>query len=452
MAASKENRGDAPPERLRPKRILLECTWTYLHEINTGIARVVRGIVRNAPQLCEQYGIACQPVIIRADGFQAVGSLPSAGSGPAGGMEKKIISLISRAAGTAPGFNYFLTRTSPGRFILKLGGGIVKTAKEIVLSLLPRGGHVEVSPDDLVVMLDSSWKACPWDYIARLRKNGAVVAAVLYDMLPVRFPGSFYPDLVDVYRNWLSRACGHHDFFMAISGATRDDFLRYMSKNTGSPRAPRVEVFPLGADLHGSLASGAVRPVFQDVFRGGSRPFLIVCTLEPRKNHAFLLDAFDLAWKEGVDARLVIVGKIGWMCEPLVERIRKHPQFGRNLFMFNDAGDAEVAFAYENARAMVFPSVAEGFGLPIIESLSRGLPVLASDIPVHREVGGQYCTYFSLFSPRELADLLIRCLKQENFLKAPPPGQFKWTTWQESTRMFLEKILRVWAEKKAGQA
>ena len=127
-------------------------------------------------------------------------------------------------------------------------------------------------------------------------------------------------------------------------------------------------------------------------------------TLEPRKNHAMLLDAFERVWRTHPQSRLVIVGRFGWMCNDLVKRILHHAQYARSLFLFTNLSDAELAYCYEHATAFVFPSHAEGFGLPIVEALQHGLPVMASDIPIHREVVSDFCAYFDQHDPEELCD------------------------------------------------
>src|SRR5690606_41287928 len=97
-----------------------------------------------------------------------------------------------------------------------------------------------------------------------------------------------------------------------------------------------------------------------------------------------LLYASELLWAEGQDAVLCFVGKIGWKTKQLNEHLRQHPQQSKQLFMWNDLSDRELEYCYMNARSLVFPSYLEGFGLPLVEAMQRGLPAMASDIPVFR--------------------------------------------------------------------
>jgi alpha-1,2-rhamnosyltransferase len=181
-----------------------------------------------------------------------------------------------------------------------------------------------------------------------------------------------------------------------------------------------------------------VREVFDNAGRPG--PYLCVATIEPRKNHRYLLDAFDLAWTHGADAKLCVVGREGWKCAHVLKRIQKHPELGRRLFIFNDLSDGELKYCYGNAAAVILPSIAEGFGLPVVEALSLGCRAWLSDIPVFREVGRDYCLYFDLGSPQSLADLIMR--DERGLLEGParPPAEFLWPDWQESCRELLEKI------------
>ncbi|MEQ1890587.1 MAG: glycosyltransferase [Alphaproteobacteria bacterium] len=185
-----------------------------------------------------------------------------------------------------------------------------------------------------------------------------------------------------------------------------------------------------------------IRQTITDAF--ASRPaYLIVSTVEPRKNHAYLLDAFDLLWDQGYDISLIIAGRIGWKVKDLVARIMTHSQYGKRLFLLSDLTDQEVVYCYRHAKMLVFPSIVEGFGLPIVESLSNRLPVLASDTPVHREVGKNQIGYFDLSNPRHLSDTIKNI--EANGIPAglQVPDDYKWTSWRESTRQLLIKVMDI---------
>jgi alpha-1,2-rhamnosyltransferase len=165
--------------------------------------------------------------------------------------------------------------------------------------------------------------------------------------------------------------------------------------------------------------------------------YLTVGTLEPRKNHKYLLDAFDLLWKQGEKVHLYIIGKVGWKCEDLLERIESHAEYGRRLMFYDNANDAELVACYKAAKAVVFASHVEGFGLPLVEAWQQGTPVYASDIPVFREIGGQDTSFFDLDDPASLA-AIIRA-DQDN----EPTVNSEWINWKQSAQQLYDAADRI---------
>jgi glycosyltransferase involved in cell wall biosynthesis len=123
--------------------------------------------------------------------------------------------------------------------------------------------------------------------------------------------------------------------------------------------------------------------------------FVVVGTIEPRKNHAFLLQVWRrLAMELGAATpMLVLIGRRGWECEHVVDFLERCPETRRHVREVSDADDAQLAGWLAHARALLFPTFAEGYGLPVIEALSAGLPVIASDLSVFREVVGDIPDY-----------------------------------------------------------
>jgi alpha-1,2-rhamnosyltransferase len=204
--------------------------------------------------------------------------------------------------------------------------------------------------------------------------------------------------------------------------------------------------FTLGVDPDDLASERQVRTKIGSVFSPARPVYLAVGTLEPRKNHAYLLQVFQKLWDAGNNSALLIVGRVGWMCEELLESIQRHPRFGQQLFFMDDVNDAELGYCYAHARALLFSSLVEGFGLPIIEALRRGLPVFASDIPVFREVGGEYLVYFDPVAPVSLVNLL-REYEASGIYPARPPADFRWPDWSQSTTELLNQLVAAHSAK-----
>ena len=143
----------------------------------------------------------------------------------------------------------------------------------------------------------------------------------------------------------------------------------------------------------------------------------MVGTIEPRKGHAHVLDAFDQLWSRGLDVNLVIVGAEGWrhlrpnmrrVIPQIIARLRSHPEWGRRLFWVSRASDEYLEKIYATSSCLIAAAEGEGFGLPLIEAARHGLPIIARDIPVFREVAGEHAFYFA----GKDSDVLAEAIKQ----------------------------------------
>lgn len=127
---------------------------------------------------------------------------------------------------------------------------------------------------------------------------------------------------------------------------------------------------------------------------GNGKIFLMVGTIEPRKDHSLVLDTFEQLWTQGSGDKLCIIGKPGWNTEAFMLRLRTHPESGTRLLLLDHATDEILQEAYQRSDALIQASAGEGFGLPLIEAGQHGKPILCSDIPVFHEVGGSHALYF----------------------------------------------------------
>ncbi len=305
-----------------------------------------------------------------------------------------------------------------------------------------RAGKMNCVPGDVLVLLDSSWHADFFSHAERLKTQGVGIVAVVYDLIPLTHPQFCDAPLVKVFDRWFEWVANTADGFIAISATICNQVREDVVRRLGAAEADRrwYSHFHLGSELDRANRDGQVRERVRRLFSEGTSVYLMVSTIEPRKNHAYLLDAFEQLWAAGSSVVLCIVGRIGWKCAPLVERIRKHAEQGRRLFMFNDLSDTELEFCYRSSRALVFPSFVEGFGLPLVEAMQRGLPAMASDIPVFREIGDDFLAYFDLNDPASLAGLVRKFEESGRFPAARPLEQWSWPGWRDATRQLIQRI------------
>lgn len=154
-----------------------------------------------------------------------------------------------------------------------------------------------------------------------------------------------------------------------------------------------------------SVAHPGLTPLAQTMPEKRSRPYLLaVGTLEPRKNLQRLVSAF-LSIPEHRDVELVLVGRIGWGTVPT------------GVTVLTDVDDVRLSGLYRGASGLALPSLYEGFGLPLIEAMSVGTPVLCSDLAVFHEVAGDLATYFNPLRTGEIGEAIRQVLRG-----SPPPA------------------------------
>ena len=205
------------------------------------------------------------------------------------------------------------------------------------------------------------------------------LAAVFHDAIPVRFPHITWPQSVQRHPEYMKLLAGFERAW-AISDATRRDFTGFWRWQGVNPRV-RVEVIELGADFDGA------NRVQRDVRITKERPSLLcVGIVEPRKNQTFLLEVCEALWRDRVDFDLHVVGRVNpHFGEAMAARMRTLQKREPRFRFHAAAGDRELGRLYANARAVAFPTIAEGCGLPLLEALWRGVPCVCSDLPVLRE-------------------------------------------------------------------
>ncbi|MGB3625540.1 MAG: glycosyltransferase, partial [Henriciella sp.] len=172
--------------------------------------------------------------------------------------------------------------------------------------------------------------------------------------------------------------------------------------------------------------------------------FLSVGTIEPRKGHSVILDAFESLWEKGIDSELHIIGREGWGVETFVQRLKHHPEFGLRLHWRANLDDEALGEAYRNAAAVICASYAEGFGLPLIEADYFGVPIIASNIPVFKEVASSIdrASFFDVGDSAALAESVSSFLSQpkSGASKAASTSSRNHLTWKESTQALLARI------------
>lgn len=222
------------------------------------------------------------------------------------------------------------------------------------------------------------------DYGRQVRRHGLRPLYFLHDLIPITHPEYCRPGEADKHRRrletMLSTGCG-----LAVNSATTGAELEAYVVHRGLPLPP-LTVAPLAP---GKLPPPAAERLLAEPY------FVMLGTIEPRKNHLLLLHLWRQLIEELGEAapRLVIIGQRGWECEQVVDLLERCEALRGFVFEPPQCGDQDLVTWLFHAQALLFPSFAEGYGMPLVEALSLGVPAIASDLPVFRELAGDIPDY-----------------------------------------------------------
>jgi len=212
-----------------------------------------------------------------------------------------------------------------------------------------------------------------------VKKHGLRAVYFVHDLIPLIHPQYCRRGEVDKHARRIENVLISASGVIGNSQATIDELGAFAAQHR--LRMPSAVAAPIaGPSVPDTLAPAVLE-----------RPYFItVGTIEGRKNHILLLRIWErLARRYGPKSPLLlIVGQRGWEAEPVFDRLDRDAKLRGHVLEMNECSDAELAAHMSAARALLFPSFTEGYGLPMIEALGLGVPVIASDLPVFREIGG----------------------------------------------------------------
>jgi glycosyltransferase involved in cell wall biosynthesis len=240
------------------------------------------------------------------------------------------------------------------------------------------------------------------DYtIDRIRCSlGVKSVCFLHDLIPIDYPEYFKPGWEPRYHQLASNVGRLFDAVIANSETTARS-LRICLKDDNARSHMAIRVAPPG------VRTFQPRPAASRTAQ--DRPyFAILGTIEPRKNHLLLLNLWTrLASVLAAPPRLLVIGARGWENEQVVDMLERSRRLRGLVEEHNGLSDAEVGALLYDARALLLPSFAEGFGLPLAEALASGIPVICSDIPVFRELGRDAPEYLDPLALQSWSDAVI---------------------------------------------
>ena len=299
---------------------------------------------------------------------------------------------------------------------------------------------VKIRKGDFFFGLDLSKCLIPCSrlFLDKIYRKGIPVWFFLHDLIAVHYPQYFKDDAVKQYRTWLKTVI-RYTGIIANSDSTVQDLKQWIGTN----HPDLLRKLKTGYSYLGSTFSPATTKSCT-----GSEPdcrpvFLMVSTVEPRKKYDQCVRAFQILWDKGIDSRLIIVGRKGWKNEDTFSLIENSPYYEKKLFWYSSGiSDERLSALYQSCTAVIFASIAEGYGLAVVEAASYGKPLILRDLPVFREIAGNSAFYFTGQEPDVLAAKIEEWLLLYTQKKHPLPD-VKITSWEECTHSICRIMLNI---------
>jgi glycosyltransferase involved in cell wall biosynthesis len=326
---------------------------------------------------------------------------------------------------------------------------IFKAAVRDLIGTLLRTNRFEqfVRRGDVIVSVGASWGIPNYmKYIAEVKRcYGIKFAPLVHDLIPIKHESLVEPHHSVQFRDWLRAAIPVADIVFTNSKHTRTALVRFVA-DCGW-RLPRVEALEMGSGFRDPPTAGE-----QAMVSLPPRYVLFVSTIELRKNHRLLVRVWQrLLERHGTNLvpNLVFAGKIGWLVEDLLDALEGSDYLNGKIILLRSLSDAELQQAYRSCLFTVFPSLSEGWGLPIAESLTHGKFCVASNHTSIPEAGGNLVDYFDPLNEDDALAKIERPLIDAGYLAAREAqlrAEYRLRTWGDCVHALIGALDETVAE------
>ncbi|MEA5594388.1 glycosyltransferase family 1 protein [Rivularia sp. UHCC 0363] len=233
--------------------------------------------------------------------------------------------------------------------------------------------------------------------------NKSYKAINLYDLTFIKYP-QYTNSVVETYTEKVKRCLQWTDIVLTISESSKQDIIEYLQVDSN-----KIFVTPLASRYHDNFLLSGSEELTNKVKYDFSQPYLLfVSTIEPRKNIAAIISAFNyLKQKYKIPHNLVLIGQKGWHYESIFTAI-ENSAYKKQIYHLDYLSDELVALFYAKADVFVYPSHYEGFGLPVLEAMTLGTPVVTSNTSSLPEVAGDAALLINPDEPMQLAEAILK--------------------------------------------
>lgn len=438
-------------------RILIDCSYINFQAQPSGVPRVVSNYVEWGYRWGESNGVEVIPVVPRTRGVYVV--RPAPGAPPphpndwtaVGNAEKaarsvgKLAYSIGRMARTiARKALHFTAKRFDGlsenSIFYRIDERLSDLSRRIFLyaaDRVPRPYGITLQKGD-ILFCPTYWHDVDPAIYRSIRAQGCTIVILVHDLLPIVL-AQYYPyPWRDQFRMNLLQAFDYASAFICVSEMTRQTLIRF-ARDCG--KAGNFATAHNGYQSVGTPQPTARSQQLDLLFESETHPLLMVGSIEPKKGHVRVIDALERKWSSGYDRPLVIAGRPGWLAAEIVQRIRHSPFFRKKLFWFDDLNDDDLRFAYTHCHALIFASLAEGFGLPLIEASMERKPSIVFRTAIAEEILGDYGVFFDE-APDALSAVIDQLEDAAIYRKIQNRlSSFTWPGWRECAAGVFDRLV-----------
>lgn len=293
---------------------------------------------------------------------------------------------------------------------------------------------------------DALWM--PMHNLPLVRRRNLKTIVTIHDLAFKIFPEHFPKKDLHKLNLLTDYAVKNADKIIAVSQSTKNDILKFYPQITEE----KIKVIYHGFDpeIFQKKISLEVSEKILGTYNLKPKTYLLyVGAIQPRKNLAVLIEAFEKIKQEKPELKLVLAGNKAWLWEGVVDKIKKS-RFKKDIIITGNLPFSQMAVLFQQATVFVFPSLYEGFGIPLLEAFASAVPVIAGNNSSLIEVGADGALYFDVQNPTQLFEKIKQVLDDENLRKrlvekgSARLKNFSWEKCARETLDFIKKTILAW--------
>ena len=307
---------------------------------------------------------------------------------------------------------------------------------------------------DTILCMGLDWEQKSLKHLYSLKKEYDLNNLMFcYDIIPVKFPQLCVGDVAAQFARYFTDVAWISDTILCISKCSEKDLLKLLSE-LNAP-IPKTDIVKLGCNIN------TPKPYFTDdnIQKLIQEPYILfVSTIERRKNHEVIYKAMgrlcDLGFEE-ILPNIVFVGMQGWGVSDLMKDIELDPRLKDKFILLNHVDDNDLAHLYSNCLFTVFPSLYEGWGLPVAESLAFGKLPIVSNTSSLPEVGEKFALYCDPLNTVEWAETILELLSHPTKIseyEIKIRNDYQPHSWHSTSKFILDSAKKIYLEKQVSKS